>query len=127
MLIIEPGLSEGIYMASGGGAKWTGTAKVHQNEETGRKNHVLQVDLYRSGTDSSERIITIIFTFSQTVTFNKIDGRFKLVGSNTGTVITVQSNSLHVNSGDHIGFGDFTVTTDTEVILLDPTVIVYES
>ena len=116
VVLMNEELSEGVYAASGDGDCWSVTAYIHQTPETGRDDYRIQTDGYHDNTDNHFSNIHITYHFNQTVTFSFCNGG-SLVGSATGTSITIERNIGTKNAHESLGLGDVVVTSGPGLVL----------
>ncbi|WP_461878329.1 hypothetical protein [Fusicatenibacter sp.] len=102
---LDEGMAEGVYAASG---CYTVTTNIHQKPETGRGDYRIQVNGVHAA-DHTKEAQTLTITFNQEVTYSSSNGT--LVGSNTGTTISI-GYTYHQNPNDNIGLGDLVVVSD---------------
>lgn len=102
---LDEGMAEGVYAASG---CYTVTTNIHQKPETGRGDYRIQVNGAHAA-DHTKEAQTLTITFNQEVTYSSSNGN--LVGSNTGTTISI-GYTYHQNPNDNIGLGDLVVVSD---------------
>ena len=107
MVIVDQGLAEGVYAASGTGC-YTVTAKIHQTPQTGRGDYRIQVNGQHHA-DHTKEAQTLTISFNQPVTYSSSNGT--LAGATTGTTLTI-NYTYHQNPNDNIGLGDLVVTSD---------------
>ena len=105
VISLDEGMAEGIYAASG---CYTVTTNIHQKPETGRGDYRIQVNGVHAA-DHTKKAQTLTITFNQEVTYSSSNGT--LVGSNTGTTISI-GYTYHQNPTDNIGLGDLVVVSD---------------
>ena len=107
MVIVDQGLAEGVYAASGTGC-YTVTAKIHQTPQTGRGDYRIQVNGHHNADHTKEsQVLTI--SFNQNVTY--VSGGAGLSSGDGTPTLTIRL-SYHQNPTDNIGFGDLVVTSD---------------
>lgn len=107
MVIVDQGLAEGVYAASGAGC-YKASADIHQKPDIGRGDYRIQVNgQHKADHKNDAQLLTI--SFNQTVTYSGSNGT--LVGANTGTTLTIRY-TYHNNENDNIGLGDLIVTSD---------------
>ena len=107
MVIVDQGLAEGVYAASGTGC-YTVTAKIHQTPQTGRGDYRIQVNGQHNADHTKEsQVLTI--SFNQNVTY--VSGGAGLISGDGTPTLTIRL-SYHQNPTDNIGFGDLVVTSD---------------
>lgn len=106
---LDTGLAEGIYAASG---CYTVDAKIIQTIEH-EKKYVIQVNAHHDA-DHSNNAQILVISFNQNVTH--LNGGTLISGNGTST-LTVQYN-YHQNPSDNIGFGDFTVSSDSGLAII---------
>ena len=102
---VDAGMAEGVYAARG---CYTVTTNIHQKPETGRGDYRIQVNGAHAA-DHTKEAQTLTITFNQEVTYSSSNGT--LVGSNTGTTISI-GYTYHQNPNDNIGLGDLVVVSD---------------
>lgn len=102
---LDEGMAEGVYAASG---CYTVTTNIHQKPETGRGDYRIQMNGVHAAAHTKEAQ-TLTITFNQEVTYSSSNGT--LVGSNTGTTISI-GYTYHQNPNDNIGLGDLVVVSD---------------
>lgn len=107
MVIVDQGLAEGVYAASGTGC-YTVTAKIHQTPQIGRGDYRIQVDGQHHA-DHTKEAQTLTISFNQPVTYSSSSGT--LAGAATGTTLTI-NYTYHQNPNDNIGLGDLVVVSD---------------
>lgn len=105
VISLDEGMAEGVYAASG---CYTVTTNIHQKPETGRGDYRIQVNGVHAA-DHAKKAQTLTITFNQEVTYSSSNGT--LVGSNTGTTISI-GYTYHQNPTDNIGLGDLVVVSD---------------
>ena len=105
VISLDEGMAEGVYAASG---CYTVTTNIHQKPETGRGDYRIQVNGVHAA-DHTKKAQTLTITFNQEVTYSSSNGT--LVGSNTGTTISI-GYTYHQNPTDNIGLGDLVVVSD---------------
>lgn len=115
IVVVNPGLTEGIYAASGGDSTdcYTCTARIHQTPETGRETYVLQVDADHHASDShhsGKQVLDI--TFNQPVTYVSSGGE---LSGGDGTATLNISYKYHNNGNDHIGLGNLEVKSEANL------------
>ena len=115
-MILNMGTYEGVYAASGDGDCWVVEAYIHQWPETGREDYRIQTNGYHDNTDNHYSNIQITYHFNQVVTFSFCNGG-TLVGSATGTTITIERNIGTKNAHENLGLGDVVVTSDAGLVL----------
>lgn len=125
MIIINEGLAEGVYAASGDGC-YTTTAYIHQTPQTGRGDYRIQVNA-RHDADHNCNGQILTMSFNQAVDFVGANGT--LIDGNGTNTIRIQLNYWN-NHIDNIGIGDVIVTSDpglgiTGITMSDDTYRIY--
>ena len=107
IIVINEGLAEGVYAASGDGC-YTTTAYIHQTPQTGRGDYRIQVNArHDADHNCNGQILTI--SFNQAVDFVGANGSL-IDGSGTNT-IRIQYGYWN-NHTDNIGLGDVIVSSE---------------
>ena len=106
MVIVDQGLAEGVYAASGAGC-YKASADIHQKPDIGRGDYRIQVNGQHNA-DHTKEAQTLTISFNQPVTYSSSNGT--LAGA-TGTTLTI-NYTYHQNPNDNIGLGDLVVTSD---------------
>lgn len=97
MVIVDQGLAEGVYAASGTGC-YTVTAKIHQTPGIGRGDYRIQLNGQHHADHTKEaQTLTISFT-----NLLPIVVQMELAGATTGTTLTI-NYTYHQNPNDNIG------------------------
>lgn len=107
MVIVDQGLAEGVYAASGTGC-YTVTAKIHQTPQTGRGDYRIQLNGQHHA-DHTKEAQTLTISFNQPVTYSSSNGT--LAGTTTGTTLII-NYTYRQNPNDSIGLGDLVVVSD---------------
>lgn len=107
VVMVDNGLAEGVYAASGAGC-YTASANIHQKPETGRGDYRIQVNGVHAA-DHTKEAQTLTISFNQEVTYSSSNGT--LASGATGTVLVI-NYTYHQNPSDNIGLGDLVVTSD---------------
>lgn len=107
MVIVDQGLAEGVYAASGAGC-YKASAYIHQTPDLGRGDYRIQVNGQHHADHTREaQVLTI--SFNRNVTY--VSGGAGLINGN-GTPTLQVKLSYHQNPNDNIGLGDLVVTAD---------------
>lgn len=102
MVIVDQGLAEGVYAASGAGC-YKASADIHQKPDIGRGDYRIQVNGQHNA-DHTKEAQTLTISFNQPVTYSSSNGT--LAGATTGTTLTI-NYTYHQNPNDNIGLGDY--------------------
>ncbi len=107
MVIVDQGLAEGVYAASGTGC-YTVTAKIHQTPQTGRGDYRIQLN-GKHDADHTREAQVLTISFNQNVTY--VSGGAGVIDGNGTPTLRVKLG-YHQNPSDNIGLGDLVVTSD---------------
>ena len=104
MVIVDQGLAEGVYAASGAGC-YKASADIHQKPDIGRGDYRIQVNGQHNADHTKEAQIS----FNQNVTY--VSGGAGVIDGNGTPTLRVKLG-YHQNPSDNIGLGDLVVTSD---------------
>ena len=107
MVIVDQGLAEGVYAASGAGC-YEVSAYIHQKPETGRGDFRIQVN-GKHNADHTRNAQVLTISFNKNVTY--VSGGAGVIDGNGTPTLRVKLG-YHQNPSDNIGLGDLVVTSD---------------
>lgn len=107
MVIVDQGLAEGVYAASGAGC-YKASADIHQKPDIGRGDYRIQVNGQHNA-DHTKEAQTLTISFNQNVTY--VSGGAGVIDGNGTPTLRVKLG-YHQNPSDNIGLGDLVVTSD---------------
>lgn len=105
VILANSELAEGVYAASGESC-YTASAVITQKPETGRQNYCIHMEGQHHADNHCNQWQQAVISFNQSVTYVSSQGT--LVGSATGTTLTIQYN-YHQNANTNIGLSDLYV------------------
>lgn len=107
MVIVDQGLAEGVYAASGAGC-YKASADIHQKPDIGRGDYRIQVN-GKHDADHTREAQVLTISFNQNVTY--VSGGAGVIDGNGTPTLRVKLG-YHQNPSDNIGLGDLVVTSD---------------